>query len=798
MLERKLIDQEILAEPEAFDFAPILLGKNSKETIQLSIQYLTSDLSGEFKKYLQKNRQLTLQLLANNKARKILREKAAILQLLNLSSEEKLDWLRDPNKLQLLLPIEWVTLIFHVKRFLSPVFFHHPNVRHLILECMHSERAKSFLRIHLGNLNSLLNPLKDPQVDIELLCSTNENSNENNYKFPLTDTERQKILEHLLANHYFGLAMLCSKQALKLKKTEILFILNHYAQDAMFFDKLKKSKTFNEVILPNLLTSPEIAARLLSSFLAEDNLEFFSIDAFTKIIKQSSKDKIFIDNLSLSFLKQRILIKLIEAEDTKLYFDLLFKACLDDFSLTKIALNQYLKQDASFTPEQILILLSWHTGENLLNQIDRFAITTWIETLIKSDFADKQVVLAQISRDPYLFSRLSAETKFKINLSLYKDQPLTYAKLQLVLQMWRAKHHSITTFFKMGRWFNSEGMPETMREIKKIISHLPKNAKPDDEVNADIRSALETILYARQRRSSSSTLNPESHTSKIMAALKTSSTLKIPETTVSETPVEMSTEDILKNFKEIQNSFEIYKNRLVWTLDSAEKVMTTMQFLINNFIGTSSELHRFYLSNPREERLWSPVKLKINDRCYIHLEVYATWEAAVSHFKIFINQFINAFGLFSKVKKVEDFFQSFGMNFVACVEGKTETALCKAAGFAAELSSPTLDDFMSQVILQAEAYLRATGESIILKNMVNFIMHHFPEQIFVFDHETELKNAKNIKEDIKKEDVIPPGCKEKRNPPAYSLSKEIIFWYLRKLEMYPEKIESPSHPMRLI
>lgn len=199
--------------------------------------------------------------------------------------------------------------------------------------------------------------------------------------------------------------------------------------------------------------------------------------------------------------------------------------------------QQKLDKLEEFSSEQVATILSWH-GKDFWSVLSADQLTRCLR-FINEDNHDtqKQHAIERLKGYPGILTRVGTSSRISIlgkksiekavveALETYQDKPLTYAKLRQTLELWRSWHSSLSTLFSPGRWFKPEGMPETMIQLKQLINNLPKNVDPNQEVSTSILTTLLMIIDDRNQRNSKSTQDPQSHTSRLVQALKSTSTL---------------------------------------------------------------------------------------------------------------------------------------------------------------------------------------------------------------------------------------------------------------------------------
>ncbi len=440
-------------------------------------------------------------------------------------------------------------------------------------------------------------------------------------------------------------------------------------------------------------------------------------------------------------------------------------------------------------------LLVWH-GNELLKRLGNFAVNACVKLIYGDSDPKSGQALEKLKTIPALTVDLESSTKqtvfapdnmrnmkhcAKIALSSYEGQPLTYEKLKQVPEIWRAMHSKWNTLFTKERWFNSEGMPETMLQLKKVIARLPKNINPHERVSADIIKTLEVIFDDRNRRNSDSTRDKTSHTSRLVAALKSTSTLAEPEPSDKKDQVELALpklEEVTLEWLEEQiKQIDMVRKELsdkgilsAYTSRESHSILNTFYQLLRSFQNKSCH------SNFKEWTMQHGMTTYFNSNkcCAIHFENFPSWEICQSHMTKLIYQFITSRYVFKSTGHEKIFFDSCTRNMNHCIEGKT-ASVCYQAGLRS--SQSTIQSFIELIqscLEKALAYMETMGLDANRQSLADFISKRYAGKLFSIGESAvgEIKSTYKVK-------VLPDSIL------TASLNRDNIGWYLER-NGYPE------------
>lgn len=470
----------------------------------------------------------------------------------------------------------------------------------------------------------------------------------------------------------------------------------------------------------------------------------------------------------------------------------------------------------SFNSEEIANLFL-HYGHSLLGKLTHRIVSVCTKFIVrpndkpekKNDEAqEKQSPADKVKSIPEIFYALDKKTQQKYGggfanqqaaidfaLKSYEGQPLTYAKLKQIPDIWRVWHSKASTLFAPGRWFKPEGMPETMREIQRLINRIPKDANLDEQVDIKYLTALTLFIEDRQKRNSKSTRNLTSHTSLILNAVTKSSSFSQAKSKEEIVKVgAKSLDDMLEAHRLIRK--QLNNRNDIGNKSAVESVLDTIKLVLDNFIivekeeqlaqqlmqanETETALLMAQQKSLAEERKNLPHNLKdFADKsrygnCWygrdkflaIHIENFKTWSGFKAGFMEFIQEFINAYYSYNNANQLIDFFDYDTSN--ACIEGRTRPKFEKVAKLPAA-DEIVFSQSMKHYVRQAMEYYELMDFPISVTSVTDFIYkRHKDEKISLAKaHTTPLLEAFQL-QDIP--DCILIGHLDRQN----------IEWYVKK------------------
>ena len=96
-------------------------------------------------------------------------------------------------------------------------------------------------------------------------------------------------------------------------------------------------------------------------------------------------------------------------------------------------------------------------------------------------------------------------------------KPLTMGDLQALIKFWRKQHSGFTTLLKPGgRWFNREGMPQSILDL----DNFSRGRTASDKLSTVQLEKLNKIISQRKARNSYSTQNPNSLPSRVFRQIE--------------------------------------------------------------------------------------------------------------------------------------------------------------------------------------------------------------------------------------------------------------------------------------